>query len=100
MGSDDRGHSLPKLVGAPSYARPRGLPIVPVERPFDPDDLPLEASRVRGEQGLYREEAPPEIADAAASPQEAPGGPGHQQARSSRLGILGNLLKGGGGFGR
>ncbi len=44
MGNDELGHSaLPKLFGAPAYARPPVAPVNPVERPFDPDDLPLEA---------------------------------------------------------
>lgn len=44
MGNDDLGHSaLPKLFGAPAYARPPVAPVNPVERPFDLDDLPLEA---------------------------------------------------------
>ena len=42
MGNDDRGHvALPKLYGAPAYSRPRVTPTQPVERPFDPDELPL-----------------------------------------------------------
>jgi hypothetical protein len=44
--NDDRGHgAMPKLYGAPAYARPPVLPVNPVEKPFDPDDLPLEAVR-------------------------------------------------------
>lgn len=34
---------MPKLYGAPSYSRP--LRRVEVPRPFDPDDMPLEAHR-------------------------------------------------------
>lgn len=36
---------MPKLYGAPAYARPPVLSLNPVEKPFDPDDLPLEAER-------------------------------------------------------
>jgi hypothetical protein len=44
--NDDRGHvAMPKLYGAPAYARPPLTPVAPVERPFDPDDLPLESER-------------------------------------------------------
>ena len=44
--NDDHGHvAMPKLYGAPAYARPPLLPVSPVERPFDPDDLPLESER-------------------------------------------------------
>lgn len=36
--------ALPKLYGAPAYARPPRI-VEPQPRPFDPDDLPLEAFR-------------------------------------------------------
>jgi len=36
---------MPKLYGAPAYARPVVVPVAPVDRPHDPDDLPLEAER-------------------------------------------------------
>ena len=36
--------ALPKLYGAPAYARPP-RPVEEQDRPFDPDDLPLEAFR-------------------------------------------------------
>jgi hypothetical protein len=43
--------ALPKLYGAPAYARP--LRIVPdAERPFDPDDLPIEAVQTDEEREL------------------------------------------------
>ena len=42
---DERHVALPKLYGAPAYARPSIVPVAPVERPFDPDDLPLEADQ-------------------------------------------------------
>jgi hypothetical protein len=43
--------ALPKLYGAPAYARP--LRIVPdAERPFDPDDLPIEAVMTDEERDL------------------------------------------------
>lgn len=39
---DEQHVALPKLYGAPAYARPPSLAAT-VERPFDPDDLPIEA---------------------------------------------------------
>jgi hypothetical protein len=40
---DETQHvALPKLVGAPAYARPPSVAPV-VARPFDPDELPIEA---------------------------------------------------------
>jgi hypothetical protein len=34
--------ALPKLYGAPAYARP-AAPVATAPRPFDPDELPIEA---------------------------------------------------------
>jgi hypothetical protein len=36
--------AFPRLMGQPAYMRPRSM-FSPAERPFDPDDLPLEAER-------------------------------------------------------
>lgn len=67
--NEDRGHvAMPKLYGAPAYARPPLLPVSPVERPFDPDDLPLESER--DEDGQL-------VAD-----QPASGGHGEERAAS------------------
>jgi hypothetical protein len=44
VGIDQRHVALPKLYGAPAYARPP-LAVAPGPRPFDPDALPLEAFR-------------------------------------------------------
>jgi hypothetical protein len=42
--SIDQPHvALPKLYGAPAYARPP-MPVSAAPRPFDPDELPIEAS--------------------------------------------------------
>jgi hypothetical protein len=44
---EERGvGALPKLYGAPAYQRRVVAAVAPVERPFDPDDLPLEAVRL------------------------------------------------------
>jgi hypothetical protein len=44
--NEDRGlGAMPKLYGAPAYARPPAAPVAPVDRPLDPDALPLEAER-------------------------------------------------------
>jgi hypothetical protein len=49
--NEDHGHAaLPKLMGAPAYARPRRDFVPASARPFDPDDLPIEAYRAQGEQ--------------------------------------------------
>jgi hypothetical protein len=41
---DEQHVALPQLYGAPAYARPP-LRIPESERPFDPDELPIEAER-------------------------------------------------------
>lgn len=42
MSIDEQHVALPKLYGAPAYARPPAV-VDSAERPFDPDDLPIEA---------------------------------------------------------
>ena len=42
MATDEHHIALPKLYGSPAYARPTSGP-TGVTRPFDPDELPLEA---------------------------------------------------------
>ncbi len=44
MINDEQHIALPKLYGAPAYARPP-RPVEVSVRPFDEDDLPLEAFR-------------------------------------------------------
>jgi len=45
--NDDHAYgAMPKLYGAPAYARPPAAPVNPVARPDDPDDLPIEAERM------------------------------------------------------
>jgi hypothetical protein len=79
--NDERGPgAMPKLYGAPAYARPPVAPVAPVERPFDPDDLPLESERSDEDQGPVEGLQPREYATAASA---APLPPDH--AGSSRL---------------
>lgn len=40
---DEQHVALPKLFGAPAYARP-ALTVDPAPRPFDRDELPIEAA--------------------------------------------------------
>lgn len=42
MAIDEQHVALPKLFGAPAYARPVAI-VAETPRPFDPDDLPIEA---------------------------------------------------------
>ena len=49
MSIDERPVALPKLYGAPAYARPPA-PISPSPRPFDPDQLPLQVYQTEEER--------------------------------------------------
>lgn len=49
MSIDEQHVALPKLYGAPAYARPPG-PVATVARPFDPDDLPIDAYMTEDER--------------------------------------------------
>lgn len=54
--SDDQAYgAMPKLYGAPAYARPRGAGVETGHRPFDPDDLPLECARTELDNELVAE---------------------------------------------
>ena len=71
--SDEQHVALPKLYGAPAYARP--APVVEVTpRPFDPDDLPIEAVQTDEER---------EIAASLPAHAYAPGG-AHAEGRAER----------------
>ena len=51
MSSDDQHVALPKLQGSPAYARPPAA-VAASPRPFDPDELPLEAHRTDEERAF------------------------------------------------
>jgi hypothetical protein len=61
---DEQHVALPKLYGAPAYARPP-RPAAEVQRPLDPDDLPIEAVMTDEER---------ELAASLPAPAWAPGG--------------------------
>jgi hypothetical protein len=46
---DEQHVALPKLFGAPAYARPVA-PVATAPRPFDPDDLPIDALMTEDER--------------------------------------------------
>ena len=53
VANDDHVHvALPKLYGAPAYARPPAQPVQRTERPFDPDELPIESARTDEDREL------------------------------------------------
>ena len=49
MSIDEQHVALPKLYGAPAYARP-AAPVELTPRPFDPDELPLEMEQTPEER--------------------------------------------------
>jgi hypothetical protein len=49
VSTDEQHVALPQLYGAPAYARPPAVAVVG-ERPFDPDELPIEALRTDEER--------------------------------------------------
>jgi hypothetical protein len=54
--NEEHGHvALPKLYGAPAYARPAVTPVARADRPFDPDELPLEAAQTVEERELAQQ---------------------------------------------
>jgi hypothetical protein len=55
---DEQHVALPTLYGAPAYARPPGVAPA-VERPFDPDELPLEAEQT-DEERTFTSTLPPQ----------------------------------------
>lgn len=73
---DEQHIALPKLYGAPAYARPTPL-VAHTPRPFDPDDLPIEAVQSEEERAI-----------AATLPARAyaPGGASVQQDERSHTG--------------
>jgi hypothetical protein len=49
VATDEQHIALPKLYGAPAYGRPPA-PIDASDRPFDPDELPIEAQQTDAER--------------------------------------------------
>ncbi len=97
MGNEDHIHmALPKLYGAPAYSRPPVTPARPVERPFDPDELPL-SSELNEEERALVEQLVARPYDGAASSGARPAsnaGPAMLRGRPFRLRSIGALFKG------
>jgi hypothetical protein len=53
---DEQHVAMPKLYGAPAYGRPP-IPVETVARPFDPDELPIEA-QLTDEEREFKETLP------------------------------------------
>ncbi len=96
--NDERGQfALPKLYGAPAYARPPLVPVAPVDRPFDPDDLPLESEQSREEREIAEQLLAHPYAAVAASGDHGGSGSGGfplLRGRSFRLRVPGRSGEG------
>jgi len=98
VANDESQHvALPKLFGAPAYARPPVEPVVRTERPFDPDELPLESALTEEERQLLALQAagPTVVTTQAESLAAAEAA----RRRSLRLPSITGLLRGGGSAG-
>jgi hypothetical protein len=82
--NDDRGHgAMPKLYGAPAYARPRNAGVETSSKPFDPDDLPIESQRTDVDQQLVEDLAASSYAPAATDSRPASADTGGQPGDSN-----------------
>lgn len=98
MANDESQYvALPKLFGAPAYARPPVEPVARADRPFDPDEFPLESAQTEEERLLLAQVTARTAADraqaASVSAAEA------ARRHSIRLPSITGLLRGGGGAG-
>jgi hypothetical protein len=89
--------ALPKLYGAPAYARPKAVAVATADRPFDPDSLPLESQQTDAERELTNELVDESL---SASAQDEPLGSSREgspmlRGRPFRLGVFTKRIRGG-----
>jgi len=99
VANDEQRHvALPKLYGAPAYARPPAMPVQRAEPPFDPDALPLESLRTDEDRELARALATGshENGSSAAHHDGSRGGNGFLRARPFRLRAIAGRFRGDG----
>ncbi len=97
MAKDEQPHvALPKLYGAPAYARPPVIPVAPAERPIDPDDLPLESEQTDEERRLARQVTDPSQDGGSRAGSDRNGRPGGSGLRAIpfRLRTITGLVRG------
>jgi hypothetical protein len=102
VANDDHHMALPKLYGQPAYARPVIVPVAPVERPFDPDDMPLEVVQTNEERELVAQLAGQsytggEVGDPVGSAHGGREGSPMLRGRPFRLGSITSRFRGGDG---
>ena len=73
MSAEEEHVALPRLYGAPAYARPP-LSITPTALPLDPDDLPIAAEQTPEERAVAERllASPYRVADGAAPTKPEP----------------------------
>jgi hypothetical protein len=93
VSSEEHHVALPKLYGAPAYARPV-RPSETIQRPVDPDDLPLEVERTPEEHELASRMAGSSFAPVLLGQTNGHGRHGGIEARPFSLrGITGKLFR-------
>jgi hypothetical protein len=81
MSIEEEHIAMPRLYGAPAYGRPP-VPIEGTDRPFDPDELPIEADQTPEER---------EFSSTLPARAYAPGGLDLGRSRSTETGSDGEL---------
>ena len=81
MSIEEQHVALPKLYGAPAYARPQA-PVAGGERPFDPDELPIEALQT-DEERRFAESLPARVWAPGGSQVDHHDGKGHPSGRGN-----------------
>jgi hypothetical protein len=100
VGTDEQHLALPKLYGAPAYARPSVVPVAPVDRPFDLDDLPLEVAQTEEERELLAQVVAQPYSSDAGEPVAVASGRGGRgtapmlRGRPFRLGSIRSRFRG------
>jgi hypothetical protein len=93
VSSEEHHVALPKLYGAPAYARPPRTSET-IERPVDPDDLPLEVERTPEEHELASRMVGSSFAPVLLGQANGNGRHGQIEARPFSLrGITGKLFR-------
>ena len=92
--SDEQQHmALPRLFGGPAYSRPP-RPVQEIVRPFDPDELPLEADRTEIDHALASELAGATWSAPPAPPAKSRNADAGLQGRPFSLRGLGRIFGG------
>lgn len=97
MANEEIRHiALPKLYGAPAYARPPVAPVLAIERPFDPDELPIESHQTDEDRALARQLAEDRHSNGGSADGSSRSGRGFAllRARPFRLRAIGGRFRG------